>query len=129
MSTTNKSVIPPGADAPTRRGFHLAIMNALGALVGIAIAVPSLVYLLFPSRSRAASPWIDAGDIANLPDNTPVEMSFPRTHVDGWKLVTEKTTAWVVKKADGNVTAFAPLCTHLGCAYHWQDGKFVCPCH
>ena len=25
----------------------------------------------------------------------------------------------------------APQCTHLGCAYHWDDRKteFICPCH
>ena len=29
------------------------------------------------------------------------------------------------------VTAFGPQCTHLGCAYHWEQGKkqFLCPCH
>ena len=32
---------------------------------------------------------------------------------------------------DGQVVAFAPQCTHLGCAYHWDDPKkqFLCPCH
>ena len=27
--------------------------------------------------------------------------------------------------------AFGPQCTHLGCAYHWEEGKneFLCPCH
>jgi len=29
------------------------------------------------------------------------------------------------------VTAFAPQCTHLGCAYHWDESShnFICPCH
>ena len=29
------------------------------------------------------------------------------------------------------MTAFGPQCTHLGCAYHWEDAKseFLCPCH
>ncbi len=24
-----------------------------------------------------------------------------------------------------------PICTHLGCAYHWDDPShtFICPCH
>ena len=50
--------------------------------------------------------------------------------VDGWRILSEKSTAWVVK-SDSGVVAFAPQCTHLGCAYHWEDGKreFVCPCH
>ena len=43
----------------------------------------------------------------------------------------KKSTAWVVKLADNQVVAFGPQCTHLGCAYHWDEGKteFLCPCH
>jgi menaquinol-cytochrome c reductase iron-sulfur subunit len=46
-------------------------------------------------------------------------------------VISEKSTAWVVKRADKTVTAFGPQCTHLGCAYHWEEGKneFLCPCH
>jgi menaquinol-cytochrome c reductase iron-sulfur subunit len=38
---------------------------------------------------------------------------------------------WAVKQADGQVTVFSPLCTHLGCGYRWDDPdrKFKCPCH
>jgi len=58
-------------------------------------------------------------------------MVFRRTRVDGWKVTSEKATAWVVKTSDNQVTAFAPQCTHLGCAYHWeeQNKEFLCPCH
>ena len=37
----------------------------------------------------------------------------------------------MVKQADNSVVAYGPQCTHLGCAYHWDDGKteFLCPCH
>jgi len=63
--------------------------------------------------------------------NSPVEMTFRRNRIDGWKVISEKSTAWVVKHADSSVTAFGPQCTHLGCAYHWEDAKseFLCPCH
>jgi menaquinol-cytochrome c reductase iron-sulfur subunit len=58
-------------------------------------------------------------------------MTFRRNRVDGWKVTSEKSTAWVVKFANNQVVAYAPQCTHLGCAYHWDQGKteFVCPCH
>jgi menaquinol-cytochrome c reductase iron-sulfur subunit len=38
---------------------------------------------------------------------------------------------WAVKHPDGAVTVFSPLCTHLGCGYHWDttDRRFKCPCH
>jgi len=36
-----------------------------------------------------------------------------------------------VKNSAGEVIAFDPICTHLGCAYHWEDDQkeFLCPCH
>jgi menaquinol-cytochrome c reductase iron-sulfur subunit len=58
-------------------------------------------------------------------------MVFRRNRVDGWKITSEKQTAWVVQLAEQQIVAFGPQCTHLGCAYHWDEGKseFLCPCH
>jgi menaquinol-cytochrome c reductase iron-sulfur subunit len=114
-----------------RRAFHLAVIYALGTLIGIALAIPTILYLLMPPRTRQKSGWVDAGDISQLTPGTPVEMSFQLSRVDGWRVLTEKRTAWVVKGADNKIVAFGPQCTHLGCAYHWESGakEFQCPCH
>ena len=74
---------------------------------------------------------MQAADITQLPPRQPEEVVFHRTRVDGWKVVNEKTTAWVVKLDDQNVVAYTPSCTHLGCAYHWDEQQkyFLCPCH
>jgi menaquinol-cytochrome c reductase iron-sulfur subunit len=58
-------------------------------------------------------------------------MTFRRNRIDGWKIISERSTAWVVKLPDNSITAFGPQCTHLGCAYHWEESKneFICPCH
>jgi menaquinol-cytochrome c reductase iron-sulfur subunit len=46
-------------------------------------------------------------------------------------VTSEKATAWLVKLSDKEVVAYTPQCTHLGCAYSYDDRKheFVCPCH
>lgn len=90
-----------------------------------------LIYLLFVPRARKDDEWVEAADLASLPRGVPEEVLFPRSRVDGWKVTVEKTRAWLVRKADGRVVAFAPQCTHLGCAYHWdaRAGNFFCPCH
>lgn len=115
----------------TRRTFHLAVVYVLGALITIAMAIPTALYLLIPPRVRSRSGWIDAGDVSQLAPGMPIEVSFQESRLDGWKVLTEKKTAWVVKEANNKVVAFGPQCTHLACAYHWQTdaGKFVCPCH
>jgi len=101
------------------------------AAMSAALGLPALVFLLFPPKARKQNQWVDAGDIAKLPPNSPVELTFRRNRVDGWKVISEKSTAWVVKQADNSVVAYGPQCTHLGCAYHWEDkqNQFLCPCH
>jgi menaquinol-cytochrome c reductase iron-sulfur subunit len=116
---------------PTRRNFYVAAVYAIWAAIATAFTIPAFVYLFFPPRLRKQQEWIEVGDVGKLAANAPVEMAFRRNLVDGWKMTSEKSTAWVVKQPDGSIRAFGPQCTHLGCAYHWDDRKndFVCPCH
>jgi menaquinol-cytochrome c reductase iron-sulfur subunit len=117
--------------SPTRRAFYIGFINGAMGLIGLALAVPAAIYLLFPPKLRKGEQWVEAGDLSAIPTGTPTEISFERTRVDGWKVTKEKATAWVVKKPGNDVIAFTPQCTHLGCAYHW-DGpshSFLCPCH
>lgn len=117
------------SNAPTRRRFQVTAIYAIWG--GILVSFSSLLgYLFGAPKPKPESEWVDAGDIASLAPGAPVEIAFHQTRVDGWKLVSEKNTAWAVKTPAG-VTAFGPRCTHLGCAYHWDSGKdqFVCPCH
>jgi len=74
---------------------------------------------------------IEIADVGALEAGRPREIVYFRKRVDGWKSTKEKTTVWVVKNASGEVVAFDPACTHLACAYHWEDGQkeFLCPCH
>jgi len=115
----------------TRRAFHLAVVYVLGGIIALAMAIPTALYLLVPPKARKESGWIDAGDISQLAPGVPVELTFQESRLDGWRLVTEKKIAWVVKEANSKIVAFGPQCTHLACAYHWEmeAGRFICPCH
>jgi menaquinol-cytochrome c reductase iron-sulfur subunit len=118
-------------EGTSRRGFFIVGIYSLGALIAAALGLPAAAYLLLPPKARKEDVWIEVGDVTRLTPNSPVELTFRRNRVDGWKVLSEKSTAWVVKQADDRVVAFGPQCTHLGCAYHWEDGKndFLCPCH
>jgi menaquinol-cytochrome c reductase iron-sulfur subunit len=117
--------------ATTRRSFYSVCINGLGAVIGAALAIPSALYLLVKPQSSKGGQWVDVADVNQLQPQKPEEVVFRRTRVDGWRTVNEKTTAWVVKMADQSVVAYTPNCTHLGCAYHWdnQQKNFICPCH
>ena len=124
-------VVEPKIDGITRRRFYIGAIYGLWAIISAALGLPALFYLLFPPKARKENQWIEAGDISKIAPDSPVEMSFRRNRVDGWKVISEKSTAWVIKHADNSIVAFGPQCTHLGCAYHWEEGKneFLCPCH
>lgn len=121
----------PRPEGATRRSFYVAGIYGLWTVISAALGIPALIYLFFPPKARKDEEWVEAGDVTKLAPDSPVEMVFRRNRVDGWKVLSEKGTAWVVKHSDNSVTAFGPQCTHLGCAYHWDDRKdqFLCPCH
>lgn len=121
-----------GDKGPSRRQFHFtAFIYGIWGVITAALAVPAAIYLLIPPRGGKQEEWTEVGDIGRLAANAPEEMVFRRRRRDGWKTITEKATAWVSRVSDNEVIAFAPQCTHLGCAYHWNDTKknFICPCH
>jgi menaquinol-cytochrome c reductase iron-sulfur subunit len=107
------------------------ILSALTAVMAASLGIPAAFYLLYPPRARRDQEWAEAGDISEFAPNQPQELVFRRTRLDGWKVQSEKSSVWVVRTSDGHAAAFSPWCTHLGCAYHWDEEKhvFVCPCH
>ncbi len=115
----------------TRRSFHLRSIYGLWALMAATVSSLSAIYLLRPARLEGSGEFLEAGRVADLPLSKPQEVSFRRNRVDGWKMVSEKSTAWVIKQSETELVAFVPYCTHLACAYHWEekDQVFLCPCH
>jgi menaquinol-cytochrome c reductase iron-sulfur subunit len=115
----------------TRRNLFVRTIHVMMGLITAALAGPAGAYLLMPARSRKPSDWIEAADLSALPLQGAEEVVFRRNRTDGWKITSQKSTAWLVRLSDNQVIAFAPQCTHLGCAYSWDDKKreFLCPCH
>jgi menaquinol-cytochrome c reductase iron-sulfur subunit len=110
----------------------MSVIYAMWAVITGALTLPAAIYLLAPPKSKKnSSDWIEAGDISQLKPNVPEEFVFRRNRLDGWKVTSEKTTAWVIKQGESEVVAFTPQCTHLGCAYSYDDKnkEFLCPCH
>ena len=99
--------------------------------IGAALGIPAAGYLMVPGPSKKKEEWVEVTDVVKLPEGRPEEIVFRRNRKDGWKILSEKTSAWVSKTADGHVIAFAPSCTHLGCAFHYDEKtrNYLCPCH
>jgi len=115
----------------TRRSFYVTVIYSLWGIIAAMLALPAGVYLLLPGRSSRREEWVEAGDISRLRPGAPEEIVFRRKRKDGWKITSQKTSAWVRRVSDKEVVAFAPQCTHLGCAYQWDEKNrnYLCPCH
>jgi menaquinol-cytochrome c reductase iron-sulfur subunit len=115
----------------TRRTFYTGLLSAVGAVIGLGMALPAAAYLLAAGKSKKKGNFVEAAKLTQLQIGKPQEVTFERTRVDGWRTFKEKGIAWVVRTGDNNVVAYSPQCTHLGCAYHWEGrrNEFVCPCH
>ncbi len=116
---------------PTRRTFYSAVIAGLGGIMTAALAAPAAAYLFMRPKSQKQSDFVPAADLSQLTVGKPEEVVFRRTRTDGWRVVNEKSTAWVLRKDEQTVVAYTPQCTHLGCAYHWdeKESNFLCPCH
>ncbi|MEW5974194.1 MAG: ubiquinol-cytochrome c reductase iron-sulfur subunit [Acidobacteriota bacterium] len=114
-----------------RREFLLSIILGVWALMGLLLLIPASVYLFWPPRARKRSDWAEVGSLTQMPIGVPEQVVYRRNRADGWKVTSEKTSAWVVRTSDRDAIAFAPQCPHLGCAYHWDSSnkEFLCPCH
>ena len=130
MTLADQSGAPAETDL-TRRKFYIAMIYGLWGAIAAALSVPAAIYLLIPPKLRKLPHWVEAGGVASLEPRQPMEMVFRQNRVDGWKIQSERSSAWVVKLSDSQIVAYGPQCTHLGCAYHWDDsrGYFLCPCH
>ncbi|HYP05024.1 MAG TPA: ubiquinol-cytochrome c reductase iron-sulfur subunit [Bryobacteraceae bacterium] len=120
------------SQGPNRRGFQTSLIYGLWAVISGALSLPAAIYLMVPPKSKKNdSSWIEAGDITQLKAGVPEEFVFRRNRLDGWKVTSEKSTAWVIKKDENEIVAFTPQCTHLGCAYSYDEKnrEFLCPCH
>src|SRR5438045_6784678 len=100
MDNVHPPVQPEAAENPSRRRFYVGAIYAMMAAVSAALGLPALAYLLVPGKIRKTEDWIEVGDMSRLTPNVPVELAFQRHRVDGWKVINEKSTAWVVKTGE-----------------------------
>jgi menaquinol-cytochrome c reductase iron-sulfur subunit len=121
----------------TRRDFYRLATIALGAVIGMVLAVPGVGFLLSPLRRRGRQDAFET-----LTRLSQLDVGVPRWFViiedrrDAWvKYPREPVGAvWLIRQPRGSkapVIALTSECPHLGCAVNLTaDGKsFLCPCH
>ncbi len=117
----------------SRRNLLMNIGIALNALVGLAITVPVIGYVIGPSIRKKGyyKSWVSLGNVARYPNGQTRLATFVepyRTPDDG---AADNTACWVRRLSDEVFQVFAINCAHLGCPVRWfpQSNLFMCPCH
>ena len=116
----------------SRRTFLMNVGIALNAVVGAALAVPVVAYLIGPVlRRREYLQWIAIGNASDFPLGETRLVTFHNPFSDSWDGATANIPAYVRCVDAGNFTVFAINCAHLGCPVRWfsESQLFMCPCH
>jgi Rieske Fe-S protein len=121
------------ASATSRRAFLFKLAVGINGLVGMALAVPIVGYLLGPMLKKSGdnNSWVKLGAVDAFPQGETrlAEYINPVTSPSDGE--TAKVACWVRHAEDGKFQVFAINCAHLGCPVRWfaQSKLFLCPCH
>lgn len=123
-----------GRNEISRRDFIKVTTGIVGGVIGLAVGVPAIAYLLDPAfKSGAKEAWIPIGKFADMQIGQPYAFSFTRVQVNGWERTSTSHGGFVIRKSDNptDTVIFNSRCTHLGCTVNWKaDAQaFICPCH
>ncbi len=120
-----------------RREFCRYGTIALSALMGLALGVPGVAYLVDPLRKLSRTGGFRRlGRLSELKPGVPESFPVVEERQDAWvKYPREPVgSVWLIRQPEGaqpEVVAFSAECPHLGCSINLNaDGKsFLCPCH
>ena len=114
-----------------RRDFMKAAIFSIGGLIGAAIGVPAIAYIVGPALTQATDTWIRLGAISKVEMGNPTLFKTTVESQTGWIKTEEEVSAYVLTDNGQDFTVISNICTHLGCRVRWiaDDGKYHCPCH
>lgn len=116
----------------SRRDFIKATTTFIGGLLGLAIGLPTIAYLLSPSlRKTEHDSTINLGALENYPTGIPRRVQFTRTQINGWERTATNYGLYVVRMNEDETRVFSDVCTHLGCRVMWHPDQrhYISPCH
>ncbi|HTW48789.1 MAG TPA: Rieske 2Fe-2S domain-containing protein [Acidobacteriaceae bacterium] len=116
----------------SRRWLLLSAGAALNGIVGLALAVPIVRYLLAPVRKDSSyKSWVSLGGLEQFPVGQTRLASYRNPFTRSWDGETDNIACYVRREDASTFKVFAINCAHLGCPVRWfpQSQLFMCPCH
>ncbi len=115
----------------TRRGFLILLSGVLAGFIAFVLGIPFVASILGTAKKVKDKIFSRLTRVSTIPILSPINLNFETTKTDAYIKNVETQDAWVVKRADTDLTVFSPICPHLGCRYAWNSNQrlFICPCH
>jgi len=114
-----------------RRDFMKATIVSIGGIIGAAIGIPAIPYIVGPAQKQDAADWIRLGAVSKVELNIPTLFKLTLETQTGWVNSEEEFSVYVLTENGQDYTVMSNVCTHLGCRVRWipEQGEFFCPCH
>jgi len=121
-----------GPKVVSRRWLLMQAGIAINGLVGLALAVPIVRYLLWPVRKDSDyNSWVSLGTADSFPVGETRLAVYKTPFTRSWDGQTDNVACYVRREGTSQFKVFAINCAHLGCPVRWfpQSQLFMCPCH
>lgn len=119
-------------DQLSRRNFLAIAIGAIGAVIGVVIAIPAVAYVVGPALKRKTSEdWVRLGPTSKVELGTPTLFKTTIERQTGWIVTEEELSIYILTEDGRDYIALSNICTHLGCRVRWitDQGQYFCPCH
>jgi len=115
----------------TRRDFMKTAIAAIGGIIGAAIGLPVIPYIIGPAQQNEDEGWIRLGSISKVEMNVPTLFKTTLETQTGWVSSEEEFSVYVLTENGQDYSVMSNVCTHLGCRVRWipEQSEFFCPCH
>ena len=116
----------------SRRNFLAIATGAIGALIGVVMAIPAVAYVVGPALQRNKTEnWVRLGSTAKVELGTPTLFKTTVESQTGWIETQDEVSVYVLTEDGRDYISLSNICTHLGCRVRWisDQGEYFCPCH
>ncbi len=135
MDTETTHAAPAGdqtnARLLSRRQFLERLSLGLSGVLGVAVGVPIVGFLVAPLLRKVPAQWQPVGPVDNFKVGETVQITLRDPSPLPWAGVTARAAAWLRRETQQDFVCFSVNCTHLGCPVRWLSDAnlFMCPCH
>ena len=114
-----------------RRNFMKVAIAGIGGLIGTAIGLPAIPYIMGPALQKESDDWIQLGSISKVELNIPTLFKKTIETQTGWINAEEEISVYVLTSNGQDYVVMSNVCTHLACRVRWipEKDSFFCPCH